>query len=85
MTFLIFALSFGILLGLFCHVLMLVPATLVISASCGLVAWYDGHAITSAGCLIMLSLVALQGGYMIGLTGRDLSVPNLLRSDNSSS
>jgi hypothetical protein len=84
-TFLIFALLSGIFFGIYCHVLVLVPATLATAATYSAVAWCDGQGASSLASLIMVSSVALQGGYMIGLTSRDLLGPLFDRGNGSSS
>jgi hypothetical protein len=62
----------GILLGLYYKFVILIPLTLVaVIASAASAAWQDQ---TVSGALLstIIDVVALQGGYMIGLTSRDL-------------
>lgn len=80
MTFLIFALLSGIFFGICCNVLALIPAALALAAMYSVVALLDGESAVSLASLIVIPLVSLQGGYMIGLTSRDLVAPLLVGS-----
>ena len=61
----------GIFLGLHHQVLVLIPVTLGAAIICSLTAILDGHGVLSSLFAIIIPAVALQGGYMIGMTGRD--------------
>jgi hypothetical protein len=69
---LIFSLSIGILIGLRNQILVVIPVTLCLAATCyaiGAAIGPSGYASLSA---IILAAISLQGGYMIGLTSRNL-------------
>jgi hypothetical protein len=61
----------GIFLGLHHQFLVLIPVTLGAAITCSLTAILDGQSVLSSLFAIIIPAVALQGGYMIGLTGRD--------------
>jgi hypothetical protein len=75
-TILTFAVICGISFGLYCHFFVLIPVTLVAALGCTLGALFDGQSAASAFFAIIVPSVALQGGYIIGLTGRDFIGPN---------
>ena len=68
---LIVAGSVGIFLGLHHQFLVLIPVTLGAAIICSLAAILDGQGVLSSLFAIAIPAVALQGGYMVGLTGRD--------------
>lgn len=72
MTLLIVASLAGIFFGLYYKFLVLIPVTLAAAIASSAAALWDGHSAWSALFSIALSAAGLQGGYMIGLTGRDL-------------
>jgi hypothetical protein len=78
---LIVALLAGIFLGLYFHFLILIPLTLVAAVISCTMALTDGHNAMSALIAIIIPAVGLQGGYMIGLTSRDV-LGQLLSRDN---
>jgi hypothetical protein len=61
----------GIFFGLYYNFLVLIPLTLAAAATCSAAALLHGQSISSALLAIVIPAVGLQGGYMIGLTGRD--------------
>ena len=61
----------GIFLGLHHPFLVLIPVTLGAAIICSLAAMLDGQSVLSSLVAIIIPAVALQGGYMIGMTGRD--------------
>ena len=61
----------GIFLGLHHQFLVLIPVTLGAAITCSLGAMLDGQSVLSSLVAIIIPAVALQGGYMIGMTGRD--------------
>jgi hypothetical protein len=73
---LILSLSVGILIGLKHRILMVIPVTLGMALMCFVIGGQSGYAIFLA---IACSTVSLQGGYMIGLTSRDLVGQSLAR------
>lgn len=72
MTLLIVASLAGIFFGLYYKFLVLIPVTLAAAIASSAATLWDGHSAWSALFSIALSAAGLQGGYMIGLTGRDL-------------
>jgi hypothetical protein len=71
-TLLIVASLAGVFFGLYYKFLVLVPITLAAAIAISFAALWDGHTAWSALFSIVLSAAGLQGGYMIGLTSRDL-------------
>jgi len=66
----------GILFGVCCHFLVLVPLTLATATACSIFAAWYGQSIFEMLLTILTLAVALQGGYMIGLTSREFLVPS---------
>lgn len=62
----------GIYFGLYYNVLGLVPLTLAAVLTCSAASAWQGQTIPAALLATVLPAIGLQGGYMIGLTGRDL-------------
>jgi hypothetical protein len=72
MTSLIIACLVGLYFGLYFNFLVLIPLTLAaILASSFASVWY-GQTISAALVAIVLLAVGIQGGYMIGLSSREL-------------
>jgi uncharacterized membrane protein YfcA len=69
---LIIACLAGIYFGLYYNVLVLAPLTLVVVLTSGAVSIWHGQPYSAALLALIIPAVGLQGGYMIGLTGRDL-------------
>jgi hypothetical protein len=61
----------GIFFGLYYNFLVLVPLALAAALTCSAVAVTHGESISAALLAIVVPTVS-PGGYMIGLTGRDL-------------
>ena len=61
----------GIFFGVYFNFLLLLPVTLAIIIACSTVAASHGHTVSGTLLVILVSVIALQGGYMIGLTSRD--------------
>jgi hypothetical protein len=81
LTLLIVASLAGVFFGLYYKFLVLVPITLAAAIASSAAALWAGHSAWSALLAIMLPAVGLQGGYMIGLTSRDLLGQILARHD----
>ena len=62
----------GIFFGLYYNFLVLFPLTLAAAVTCSASEFLQGQAFSSVLCAIAIPAVGLQGGYMIGLTSRDL-------------
>ena len=74
MTLLITAAAAGFLLGLYYNFLVLIPITLAAAmACCASAVFADANGI-SALWPIIVPAVALQAGYMVGLTSRDIAI-----------
>lgn len=71
MTLLIVASLAGVFFGLYYKFFVLVPITFAAAIASSTAALWDGHSAWSALSAVVLSTVGLQGGYMIGLTGRE--------------
>ncbi|NOJ43666.1 hypothetical protein [Bradyrhizobium australiense] len=72
MELLIASFLVGVFFGVYCNFLILVPLTLATIIACGAAAASHGQTISGVLLAILIPAVALQGGYMIGLTSRDL-------------
>jgi hypothetical protein len=72
MVLLIVACLAGIFFGLYYNFLVLIPLTLAAAVTYSAVAVLHGQTISAALLGIVIPAVGLQGGYMIGLTSRDL-------------
>jgi hypothetical protein len=70
-TLLIVATLAGIFSGLYFRFLILVPATLALAIASVSASMLAGTSCGSALLSTILPAIALQGGYMIGLTARD--------------
>jgi hypothetical protein len=68
---LLVACSVGIYFGLGYRCLVLVPTTLAAMIASGVVSAWQGQPVSGALLALVVPVVGLQGGYMIGLTGRD--------------
>jgi hypothetical protein len=62
----------GIYFGLNYGFLTLIPLTLAVALACVAGTVIHGEAISDALSTTVTTAIGLQGGYMIGLTGRDL-------------
>jgi hypothetical protein len=80
-TLLIVATLAGIFSGLYFRFLILVPATLALAIASVSAALLEGVGFGSALLSTILPAVALQGGYMIGLTARDHLANLLVRAN----
>ena len=72
MVLLIVACLAGIFFGLYYNFLVLIPLTLATAVTCSAYAALHGQSFSFALFTIVVPAVGLQGGYMIGLTGREL-------------
>jgi hypothetical protein len=71
---LIVACSAGIYFGLCYRFPVLLPLTLAAMLTSGTVSAWQGQSISGALFAIVIPAIALQGGYMIGLTGREFLI-----------
>lgn len=62
----------GLLFGLHYKFAVLIPLTLAAGLAYGLAGIFQGQAISAIASGIVIIAFGLQGGYMIGLTSRDL-------------
>jgi hypothetical protein len=72
MVVLIVACLAGICTGLRYNFLVLVPLTLAAIMTSSFTSVWHGQTISGALLALVIPAVGLQGGYMIGLTGRDV-------------
>jgi len=72
MVFLIAASVAGIFLGLYYNLLVLVPVTMAAAVVFSGAALWHGETVSTALLAIVIPAIGLQGGYMIGLTSRDV-------------
>ena len=62
----------GGFVGLYFNVFVLVPLTAALAFACCLGAAGQGHLMSATLFNVIPAAIGLQGGYMIGLTARDL-------------
>jgi hypothetical protein len=62
----------GVYFGLYYGFLMLIPVALVAAVASVAGSAVHGEAISRISLTILAQAIGLQGGYMIGLTGRDV-------------
>ena len=72
MVLLVAACLAGVFFGLYYNFLVLIPLTLAAAITCSTVSLLHGQTVPAALFAIVVATVGLQGGYMIGLTSRDL-------------
>jgi hypothetical protein len=72
----------GIFFGLYYNFQVLIPLTSAAAIACCSAALLDGQTVPASLFSVVLPAVGLQGGYMIGLTSRDL-LSQLLSRVNS--
>jgi hypothetical protein len=72
MVLLIVASVAGIFLGLHYNLLVLVPLTLAAALVFSAAAQWHGQTVSAALFAVIIPAIGLQGGYMIGLTSRDV-------------
>jgi hypothetical protein len=80
-TLLIVAFFTGIVLGLYYQFLVLIPIALAAALTSSVVAFFSGDSVLYALYAIIVPAIALQSGYIAGLTGRDFLASRLARSD----
>jgi hypothetical protein len=61
----------GIFLGLQHQILVLIPVTMGAAITFSIATMLDGQNVSSSLLAAIIPALALQGGYMIGVTGRD--------------
>ena len=66
----------GVFLGVYCHFLVMVPLTLATAIASATFAAWHGQPMFDTLLTILALAVALQGGYMVGLTSREFLVPS---------
>jgi hypothetical protein len=64
----------GLLLGAYCHFLILVPLTLAAGIGSAIFAAWHGQTLLETLTTILAMAATLQGAYMVGLTGREFLV-----------
>jgi hypothetical protein len=80
-TVLIVAALAGVFFGLYYKFMVLIPITFAAAIASSIATFWDGHSAWSALFSIVLSAAGLQGGYVIGLTSRDLLGQIIARND----
>lgn len=81
MTLLVVAFFAGIFLGLYYQFLVLIPITLAAALTSSVVALFSGGSVLHALFALIVPVIALQSGYIAGLTGRDFMAPRPARSN----
>jgi hypothetical protein len=72
MDLLVVSCATGVFLGLYYKFLVLIPLSLAAAIACSIAALMNGQTVSASLFAIVVPVVGLQGGYMIGLTGREL-------------
>jgi hypothetical protein len=85
MVLLIVASVAGIFFGLYYNFLVLIPLTLAAAVACSAAALLHGENVSAALFAIVIPAIGLQGGYMIGLTSRDVLSQFLSRLNGAQS
>jgi hypothetical protein len=80
-TLLIVAFLAGFFLGLYFQFQVLIPIALAAAITCSVVAFFSGDSVLYALFAIIVPAISLQGGYIVGLTGRDFLASRLARSN----
>jgi hypothetical protein len=75
----------GIFFGLYYNFLVLIPLTLAAAVACSAAALLHGENVSAALFAIVIPAIGLQGGYMIGLTSRDVLSQFLSRLNGAQS
>jgi uncharacterized protein YacL len=65
------ACGFGVYIGLHLNVLVLLPLSFLGAGAFIFSSWSSGQPFPESFVLLILPLIALQAGYIIGLTARD--------------
>jgi hypothetical protein len=84
-TLLVAAAGGGVFFGLYYNFLILIPVTLVAMIVCSASALLGGYSMPSALFATIIPTIGLQGGYMVGVTGRDLFAQLLIRLNGGES
>ena len=85
MVLLIVASVAGVFFGLYYNFLVLIPLTLAAAVACSAAALLHGENVSAALFAIVIPAIGLQGGYMIGLTSRDVLSQFLSRLNGAQS
>jgi hypothetical protein len=85
MVLLIVASVAGIFFGLYYNFLVLIPLTLAAAAACSAAALLHAQPVSAALFAVVIPAIGLQGGYMIGLTSRDVLSQFLSRLNGAQS
>jgi hypothetical protein len=72
MVLLIVSCVAGIFFGLYYNFLVLIPLTFSAAIACSIAALLNGETVQASLFSVVIPAIGLQGGYMIGLTSRDL-------------
>jgi len=61
----------GIYLGLYFNILVLLPFSILGAGAYIVSAWAAGQSVFHSAVVLLFPMIAIQAGYMIGLTARD--------------
>lgn len=61
----------GIYLGLYFNILVLLPFSMLGAGAYIVSSWAAGQSVFDSSLVLLLPIIAIQAGYMIGLTARD--------------
>ena len=61
----------GVYLGLHFNVLVMLPFSALGAGALMFSLWASGHAFPDSAGLLLVPMIAIQAGYMVGLTARD--------------
>jgi hypothetical protein len=75
----ILACGAGIYLGLHFNILVLLPFSILGAGAYICASWSSGQSFLDSASLLLLPMFAVQAGYMLGLTGREIYGQLLVR------
>jgi hypothetical protein len=67
----LFAFSAGIYLGLHFNILVLLPFSLLGAGAFMFSSWAGGQSYLDSASILLFPIIAVQAGYMVGLTARE--------------
>ena len=82
MVYLVLVCTVGALIGLYWKVFALLPIAAILAVASSAFSILGGESALSVLTSTVIALVALQGGYMIGLTSREL-IEHLFARENA--
>ena len=69
----------GVYMGLYFNILVLLPFSVLGAGAFVVSSWASGQSLFDSAGLLWIPFIAIQAGYMIGLTAREACAPLLAR------